>query len=134
MPAKSIFYLSLLEAKLLLRSLAENMVKNVLVIECTTTYNWYKIFDGATLTNGEQIKIEQATWQEINCTGYFDSGLIVEMRPGLLHCVYSLDIHLIIHIVYIVYSSTSIRKYTTKSIKNNETRFCFNSNIGTIFE
>ena len=44
------------------------MVKNVLVIECTTTYNWYKIFDGATLTNGEQIKIEQATWQEINCT------------------------------------------------------------------
>ena len=63
--------------------LFKNMVKNVLVIECTTSYNWYKIFDGATLTNGEQIKIEQASWQEINCTGYYDSGLIVEMRPGI---------------------------------------------------
>ena len=86
------------------------MVKNVLVIECTTTYNWYKIFDGATLTNGEQIKVEQASWQEINCTGYFDSGLIVEMRPGMF------NIYTIIYIIIMnqTNSTSSIGKHTTK--------------------
>ena len=74
------------------------MVKNVLVIECTTTYNWYKIFENAKLTHGEEIKVEQASWQEINCTGYFDSGLIVEMRPGLLLCYI---IHSIMHTLLI---------------------------------
>ena len=58
------------------------MVKNVLVVECTTHYNWYKIFDGAKLTNGEEIRIEQASWQEFNCTAYFDSGLIVELQKA----------------------------------------------------
>ena len=58
------------------------MVKNILVVECVTTYNWYKVFDGATLTSGEKIRVEQASWQEISMTGYYDSGLIVEMQKA----------------------------------------------------
>ena len=56
------------------------MVKNLLVIECTSSYNWYKVFDGATLTSGEKLRVEQASWQEFSCTGYYDSGLIVELQ------------------------------------------------------
>lgn len=58
------------------------MVKNLLIIECTSTYNWYKVFDGATLTSGEELRIEQASWQEFSCTGYYDSGLIVELQKA----------------------------------------------------
>eukprot|EP01083_Nonionella_stella_P225847 802585_1 len=58
------------------------MVKNILVVECVPSYNWYKIFEGAKLTSGEEIRIEQGSWQEINMTAYPDSGLIVELNKA----------------------------------------------------
>lgn len=65
------------------------MVKNVLIIECTLRYNWYKIFENATLTSGEEIRVEQARWQEVHLTAYSDAGLIIELAPAAkphAHC------------------------------------------------
>lgn len=58
------------------------MVKNLLIIECTISYNWYQIFKDAKLTSGEELRVEQASWQEFSCTGYYDSGLICELNSA----------------------------------------------------
>ena len=58
----------------------KNMVKYVLILECTTRYNWYEIFENATLLSGEKIVVEQATWQEVQMTAYSDSKLRVEIN------------------------------------------------------
>ncbi|ETO26152.1 hypothetical protein RFI_10985, partial [Reticulomyxa filosa] len=60
----------------------DNNGENSLVLECTPRYNWYEIFAGAKLTSGEEVKVEQATWQEVSLTAYHDSGLVVTLAPA----------------------------------------------------
>jgi len=49
--------------------LGHKMVKTLLVIECTESFNWYKRFENA-LVHGEQVKVEQASWQDISLVSY----------------------------------------------------------------
>jgi len=51
--------------------------KNLLIIECQSSINWYTIFEGATLSDGTQIKVEQATWDELSLISYSDSGVLI---------------------------------------------------------
>ena len=57
------------------------MVKKVLIIECVPRYNWYNIFKNGTLTSGEEIIVEQATWNDVNMTAY-DDGLVITLGPA----------------------------------------------------
>lgn len=48
--------------------------KTLLVVECQSRLNWYKIFEGAKLADGSVIKVEQAEWDDIMPVSYSDSG------------------------------------------------------------
>lgn len=48
--------------------------KTLLVVECQSRLNWYKVFEGATLADGTEIKVEQAEWDDIIPISYYDSG------------------------------------------------------------
>jgi len=43
--------------------------KLLLVVECTTSFNWYEVFAGATV-NGYKIKVEQAEWDDLSIISY----------------------------------------------------------------
>jgi glutathione synthase/RimK-type ligase-like ATP-grasp enzyme len=45
------------------------MVKNLLVIDYNASTNWYSKFKGIKLNNGEDIKVEQAGWEDIVLIG-----------------------------------------------------------------
>mmetsp|Transcript_48085 Transcript_48085/g.94394 ORF Transcript_48085/g.94394 Transcript_48085/m.94394 type:complete len:83 (-) Transcript_48085:272-520(-) len=44
----------------------------LLVIECVSRYNWKQLFQGARLElkDDEEIRVEQATWDEISLVSY----------------------------------------------------------------
>jgi len=48
----------------------------LLVVECTSMLNWYKIFEGATW-RGKPIRVEQAEWDDISLVVYGDSNSVV---------------------------------------------------------
>ncbi|KAL6070871.1 Type 1 glutamine amidotransferase domain-containing protein [Balamuthia mandrillaris] len=67
------------------------MVKTLLVVECSAHLNWYNVFEGAVLhhhrgeeaehdVEGEEIRVEQAEWDDLTVVSYDDSGVIVTMR------------------------------------------------------
>lgn len=56
------------------------MVKTLLIVECTETFNWYKRFEGAEI-NGEKVVIEQASWQDISVVSY-ESACVVSIRKA----------------------------------------------------
>eukprot|EP01126_Amoeba_proteus_P048057 TRINITY_DN5536_c0_g2_i4.p1 TRINITY_DN5536_c0_g2~~TRINITY_DN5536_c0_g2_i4.p1 ORF type:complete len:304 (-),score=44.76 TRINITY_DN5536_c0_g2_i4:666-1577(-) len=54
--------------------------KTLLVIECQSSINWYKIFDQLVLEDGTKITVEQATWDDIMPVSYHDSGVLCTIR------------------------------------------------------
>jgi len=54
-------------------------MKTLLVIECQGNLNWYPLFEGLKI-HGEEIKVEQAEWDDISVISYFDSGAVVSLR------------------------------------------------------
>ena len=56
------------------------MVKTLLVVECTESYNWYEVFKGATV-HGEAIVVEQASWQDITAVSY-PNQVVVSIRKA----------------------------------------------------
>ncbi|KAH3759174.1 synapsin II [Pelomyxa schiedti] len=58
------------------------MVKTVLVIECTSHFNWYNIFAGATLANGEPVNVEQTSYQDMSLVSYTNGGVVVHLSKA----------------------------------------------------
>lgn len=42
-----------------IKEVAAPKPKNLLVIECTSNFNWYKIFEGVKLSDGSPVVVEQ---------------------------------------------------------------------------
>ena len=56
------------------------MVKNLLVI-CSQKENYFKLFSGKKLSNGEEIVVDQAPWVDVEIVSYFDT-LVVHIKPN----------------------------------------------------
>ncbi|ELR10890.1 Synapsin, ATP binding domain containing protein [Acanthamoeba castellanii str. Neff] len=55
------------------------MERTLLVVECQANLNWYEIFAGAKL-HGEELKVEQAEWDDISVISYSDAGVVATLR------------------------------------------------------
>ena len=54
---------------------------NLLVIGGKPTINWYDVFKGCKI-NGIDLKVEFTMWDEIQITGYSDSGVLCHLFPS----------------------------------------------------
>eukprot|EP01087_Luapelamoeba_hula_P021533 TRINITY_DN7553_c0_g1_i3.p1 TRINITY_DN7553_c0_g1~~TRINITY_DN7553_c0_g1_i3.p1 ORF type:complete len:473 (-),score=92.45 TRINITY_DN7553_c0_g1_i3:135-1553(-) len=55
----------------------------LLVIGGKPDIDWYKLFAGASIHNGDvTIKVEMAAWDEIRLISYGDSGVVVDLLPS----------------------------------------------------
>jgi len=55
-------------------------MRKLLVIDHNRS-NWFDIFKNATLSNGEEIQVDQADWRDISLTAYSKKGAVVELSP-----------------------------------------------------
>ena len=56
-------------------------MKTLLVIGGSSSINWYKLFEGAEI-NGEPVKVEHASWDDITLVSYSDSGCVITLSAS----------------------------------------------------
>lgn len=59
------------------------MVKSVLVVECQSSLDWGRVFEGAHIAStGEPVEVVQSTFPDMSLVSYGDGPLVVSRRSG----------------------------------------------------